>query len=367
MHASSHFFSQHGALIVFAAVLLEQLGLPLPAVPWLLAAGTLAAAGQLNLFLGVAVTVIACLIPDTIWFYLGRYRGTQLLGLLCRISLEPDTCVRRTQNVYTRFGLRGLLVAKFVPGMSTMAPPLAGMSGTRTGRFLLVDGVGSLLYCGTFIILGCFFSRQIAQIGPRLAHVGSSTLTLLVAITVLYIAYKFWQRQRLLHELRMARITPDELNQKLAAGETPLIFDLRSRSELEQDPSIIRGASHLVPEEIEQRHHEFPHDRDTVLYCSCPNEVTSARVALMLRRKGFMRIRPLLGGIDAWRKGNYPLEVWITTLTTAADITNTPVLAGPENQITRDRREQPSQTKTMDSIRSEKEIRPPSPQKMDEN
>jgi membrane protein DedA with SNARE-associated domain/rhodanese-related sulfurtransferase len=318
---TSHFFSHHGALIVFAAVFLEQLGLPLPAVPWLLAAGTLSAAGELNLSLAVAVTVFACLIPDTLWFYLGRYRGARLLGLLCRISLEPDSCVRRTQNIFTRYGLRGLLVAKFVPGMSTMAAPLAGMSGIRIGRFLLIDGLGSLLYCGSFVLLGCYFSRRLEQLGPTLSHIGGNALTVLVAITLLYIAYKFWQRQRLLRELRMARITADELHQKLVAGETPIIFDLRSLAELEQDPSIIRGASHLAVDDIEKRHHEFPHDRDTILYCSCPNEVTSARIALRLRRKGFTRIRPLLGGIDAWRKGNYPLEVWIATLATAMDVT----------------------------------------------
>ncbi len=142
MSEATRFLANYGTPLVFVAVFLEQMGLPLPVVPLLLAAGALAATGQFNLVTGFGLTVLACLIADTVWFYLGRYRGQRVLGLLCRISLEPDSCVRRTQNVFTRYGLRGLLVSKFVPGLSTVAPPLAGMSGVGAGRFLLVDGVG---------------------------------------------------------------------------------------------------------------------------------------------------------------------------------------------------------------------------------
>jgi membrane protein DedA with SNARE-associated domain/rhodanese-related sulfurtransferase len=309
MTGITQFLIKHGLPLVFGAVFLEQMGLPLPALPWLLAAGALAATGQFNLLSGIAVVIAACLIADTFWFYLGRYRGNQVLALLCRISLEPDSCVRRTQNVFTRYGLRGLAVAKFIPGMNTVAPPLAGMTGIGAGRFLLVDGFGSLLYGGSILCFGYAFSGQIEQVGAALAQIGGSTFSLLAGIAVLYVAYKYWQRQRLLRELRTARITVAELRQKLDAGENPFILDLRSKAELEQNPSVIRGAIHLVVNEIETRHHEFPRDRDIILYCSCPNEVTSARVALLLQRKGFTRVRPLMGGIDAWKMGNYPLEL----------------------------------------------------------
>jgi membrane protein DedA with SNARE-associated domain/rhodanese-related sulfurtransferase len=310
MTQTSQFLVNHGLPLVFAAVFVEQIGLPLPALPWLMAAGALSATGQFSLPLGLAVTILACLLADAFWFYLGRHRGGQVLGLLCRISLEPDSCVRRTQDVFTRYGLRGVLVAKFVPGLSTIAPPLAGMAGTSAGRFLLVDALGSLLYGGCLLGLGFLFSRQIEQIGAAITRVGGSALTLLGGLTALYFAYKYWQRQRLLHELRMARITADELRRKLDAGENPIILDLRSGTELAQDPSIILGAIRLGVDEIETRHHEFPHDRDIVVYCSCPNEVTSARVALALQRKGFARVRPLLGGINAWRGQNYPMGAW---------------------------------------------------------
>ena len=309
LNETSQFLIRHGLPLVFAAVFVEQMGLPIPALPLLLAAGALSAAGKFSFALGIAATVIACLIPDVFWFYLGRYRGNQVLNFLCRISLEPDSCVRRTQNVFTRYGMRGVVVAKFLPGMSTVAPPLAGMTGVPVGQFLFFDGLGALFDGSSLLYLGYLFSNQIEQIAAAISHVGGGALSLMVGLAVLYVTYKFWQRRRLLRELRMARITVAELRQKLEAGENPVILDLRSRAELERDPSIIQGAIHLVLDEIEERRHEFPHDRDIIVYCSCPNEATAAKVALLLQRHGFTRVRPLLGGIDAWREGNHPMEV----------------------------------------------------------
>lgn len=332
MTQTSQFLISHGLPLVFGAVLVEQIGLPLPALPWLLAAGALSATGQFSLPLGIAVTVLACLMADTFWFYLGRHRGNQVLGLLCRISLEPDSCVRRTQNAFTRYGLRGLLVVKFLPGLDTAAPPLAGMSGMSASRFLGVDAAGSLLYGGCFLGIGHLFSRQIGQIGAAITRIGGSALALLGGLAALYISYKYWQRRRLLHELRMARITADELRKKLDMGENPVILDLRSSAELAQDPAVILGAIHLGLDEIEKRHGEFPHDRDIIVYCSCPNEVTSARVALSLQRKGFTHVRPLQGGIDAWRKNNYPTEIWTAAVTTS--VRNVVVERGPNSQNT---------------------------------
>jgi membrane protein DedA with SNARE-associated domain/rhodanese-related sulfurtransferase len=307
MTETTQFLINHGPPIVFTAVFLEQMGLPLPAVPLLLAAGALSATGKFSPLLGLGITMLACLLADTFWFYLGRYRGHRVLGLLCRISLEPDSCVRRTQNVFTRYGLRGVVVAKFVPGLSTVAPPLAGMSGVRLGRFLLADGLGSFLYGGSFLFLGYLFSNQIQQLTAALASVGGSVLGVAIGLVALYIGLKFWQRQRILRELRMAKITVTELRQKQYVGEDVVIIDLRPGAELDLDPSLIPGAIHMAVEEVEHRHHEIPRDREVVVYCSCPNEVSSARVALLLHRKGITRVRPLLGGIDAWRDQNYPL------------------------------------------------------------
>ncbi len=309
MSEITRFLMGHGGPVLFVVVFLEQIGLPLPAVPWLLVAGALAASGQLNAWLALSVTFLACLIADSIWFYLGRRAGHRVLGLLCRISLEPDSCVRRTQDVFSRYGMRGLVVAKFLPGLGTLAPPLAGNAGVSTLRFLFFDGIGSLLYVGGFMLLGALFSRQLEQVLSAFGSLGSGALLLLGALAALYIGYKYFQRYRVLRELRMSRITVDELYQKLNAGENPVILDLRPRSELEQDPALIRGAVHMTMDEVDSRQQEIPRDRDIILYCSCPNEVSSARVALRLHRRGISRVRPLLGGFDAWRERNYPMDL----------------------------------------------------------
>src|SRR6266404_308790 len=309
MNETIEFLVRHGTTVLFAAVFIEQLGLPLPAAPWLLAAGALAGAGKMNWVGALGAAAVGSLLADLIWFYLGRHYGNRVLNLLCRISLEPDSCVRRTQDVFTKYGMKGVVAAKFIPGLSTLAPPLAGSSGVSAARFFSFDGAGSLLYAGAFILVGVLFSHQLEQVIDALASLGGSAVALVAGLVALYVAYKFFQRHRLLRELRMARISVDELHQKLQAGEDPLILDLRSHSELEQNPSLIRGALHMTMDEVEHRQQEIPRDRDIVLYCSCPNEVSSARVALLLHHKGISRVRPLLGGIDAWRERNYPLEM----------------------------------------------------------
>jgi len=308
MNQTLEFLVRHGASVLFAAVFVEQMGIPLPAAPWLLAAGALAAGGRINGLAAFAAATAGSLLADLIWFYLGRRAGARVLNLLCRISLEPDSCVRRTQGIFTRYGMRGIVAAKFIPGLSTLAPPLAGSSGVSMPRFLFFDGLGSLLYVGCFVLVGALFSRQLEQVIAALASLGGGALALVLGAAALYIGYKYYQRRRLLHELRMARITVDELHQMQEAGGNPLILDLRSLVQLEQDPSVIRGAMHLTMDEIAVRQQELPRDRDIILYCSCPNEVSSARVALLLHRNGLMRVRPLLGGIDAWRERNYPME-----------------------------------------------------------
>ncbi|MGO8699246.1 MAG: DedA family protein/thiosulfate sulfurtransferase GlpE [Limisphaerales bacterium] len=308
MNKSVEFLIHHGAAVLFSTVFIEQLGIPLPAVPWLFAAGALIGTGKMNWLVAVGSSLAGSLLADVIWFYLGRHYGNRVLGLLCRISLEPDSCVRRTQNVFARYGIEGVVAAKFIPGLSTLAPPLAGNSGFSLARFLFFDGIGSLLYVGCLLLVGVLFSHQLEAIIAALAGLGTGALAVVGGMIALYIGYKYFQRHRLLRELRMARITVDELHQKLEAGENLIILDLRSQAALDEDPSLIHGALHLNMDEVENHLQEIPHDRDIILYCSCPNEVSAARVALLLQRKGFSRVRPLLGGIDAWRERHYPIE-----------------------------------------------------------
>ena len=222
MHETLEFVVRHGAAVLFAAVFVEQLGVPLPAAPWLLAGGALAVAGRISWFAALTAAIAGSVVADVIWFYLGRHGGTRVLRLLCRISLEPDSCVRRTQDLFARYGMRGVLVAKFIPGLSTLAPPLAGSSGVSAPRFFLFDALGSLLYGGCFILVGALFSRQVEQIINALAGLGHSAVGVVAGLAALYLGYKYFQRRRLLSELRMARITVDELHQKLETGENPL-------------------------------------------------------------------------------------------------------------------------------------------------
>ena len=303
----TQFLIRHGGLVLFAVVFAEQVGLPIPAVPVLLAAGALAGAGKMNLTLAIALGVTACLIGDLIWYYLGRHRGGQVLKVLCRISLEPDSCVRRTENFFIRHGTRSLVLAKFIPGLSTVTPALAGLFGVSVERFLLYNGLGALLWTAAFIATGYLFSNQLEWVAARTARFGSSLVVLVGSALALYIAYKYVHRQRVLHELRIARITVDELKQMLEAGHEPVIVDLRQSLEIEVDPYTIPGAVRMAVEELERRHHEIPRDRDVVLFCACPNEVTSARMALLLKKNGISRVRPLVGGVEAWRARNFPL------------------------------------------------------------
>lgn len=308
MNELTQFLVDHGPPLIFLAVFLEQMGLPLPVVPLLLAAGALSADGKFSPGLGLSITALACLIADSTWFYIGRRRGLKVLGWLCRISLEPDSCVRRTQNLFTTYGLRTLVIAKFVPGLSTVAPPLAGMSGVPISRFLLVDTLGALLYGGSYLALGYVFSGEIEKIAAALAGFAGGLAGLVLALGTLYAAFKFFQRQRILRELRMARITAAELRRKQEEKEDIVIIDLRSRAELKLDPERIPGAVHFEVGEAERRQADLPRDREIIVYCSCPNEITSARVARRLQKKGFAHIRPLLGGLDAWRELRYPVD-----------------------------------------------------------
>src|SRR5438552_7767334 len=187
MNETLEFLVRHGAAVLFAAVFVEQMGVPLPAAPWLLAGGALAATGKPDWFVALSAATLGSVLADLIWFYLGRFGGNRVINLLCRISLEPDSCVRRTQGLFTRYGMRGVVAAKFIPGLSTLAPPLAGSSGVSAPRFFFFDSLGSLLYAGSFILVGSLFSHQLEQVIAALASLGSGALGVVVGLAALYI------------------------------------------------------------------------------------------------------------------------------------------------------------------------------------
>lgn len=268
MDETFQFLIRHGYTVLFVWVLAEQLGLPLPATPLLLAAGALAGAGDMNLALAIGLAVLASLLGDVSWYEFGRRRGGKVLNLLCRISLEPDSCVRKTEGAFVRHGARSLLIAKFVPGLNTMAPPLAGIIGMRLWRFLIFDALGAFFYIGLFVGLGYIFSNQLEQVAARVASLGFSVLLICLVALAAYIAWKYIQRRRFIRSLRIARISPEELNRKIESGEEVVVVDLRHSLDFEAEPQTIPGAIRLAPDKLEEGHSQIPRDRDIVLFCT---------------------------------------------------------------------------------------------------
>jgi membrane protein DedA with SNARE-associated domain len=268
MNETIQFLIRHGYTLLFFWILFEQLGLPIPAAPLLIAAGVLAGIGQLNFALVFGVSVVASLLSDHFWYQIGRYRGSKVLSLLCRISLDPDSCVRKTKEIFARHGARSLLVAKFIPGMTAVAPPLAGIFHMRPLRFLLFDGLGAFFWVGVFTGVGYLFSHQIEHLAADTSGMGPWIGLVVPGGLAAYIAWKYIQRQRFLHRLAIARITPEEVKHRLDAGEALLILDMRDALEFEIEPYTLPGAFQLPIEQLDEKHHEIPRDRDIILYCT---------------------------------------------------------------------------------------------------
>ena len=268
MRETIDFLVQHGYTVLFAWVLAEQLGLPIPALPLLLAAGALAGAGKLNAGFAIALAVTASILADVLWYELGRRRGGKILGLLCRISLEPESCVRRTEDAFQNHASRSLLLAKFVPGLNTAAPPMAGMTGMGLPRFVLLDALGALLWAGGAVLVGFLFSEKLEDLALYFSRLGNLAVVLLAGLLAAYIIRKYLARQRFQRELWMARINPEELKAKLDAGEAVAIVDLRHPLDFLPYPQVIPGAIRMSPDEIEKRHTEIPRDREIILYCT---------------------------------------------------------------------------------------------------
>ncbi len=268
MHPLAATVLRYGLPLVFVNVFLEQMGLPIPAVPTLIVAGALSVGNDPPAARVLAVAVVACLIADSIWFALGRRHGLKILKTLCRVSLSPDSCVRQTATAFERYGMPSLLVAKFIPGFSTVAPPLAGAIARRTGSFLLYDGFGSILWAGGAILVGRLFHSAIDRALGYLASIGTSALAVLAFLLVLFVAAKWFQRRRFYRMLRMARITAEELDALRRKGQEPVVLDVRSASTRAANPRRIPGARYLDLSDVEAKASGLPSDREIVLYCT---------------------------------------------------------------------------------------------------
>jgi membrane protein DedA with SNARE-associated domain/rhodanese-related sulfurtransferase len=257
----------------------------------------------------LAIATCAALIGDYIWYELGRFRGRGILNLVCRVSLEPDTCVRKTELAFSKRGAGALIFAKFVPGMGLISMPLAGLVGMPRWQFLLADIAGASLWATSYLLLGFMFHKQVDATIIYIGLLGRRAGLVAALLVAAYIAYKYLQRRKFARELRINRITPAALYELITSGARVTVVDLRSPLEVQRDGTKLAGALVLVPNDLQARAKEIAgHSSEVVLYCTCPNEATSARVAMQLRRAGVRRVRPLEGGLDAWRASGYPIE-----------------------------------------------------------
>jgi membrane protein DedA with SNARE-associated domain/rhodanese-related sulfurtransferase len=300
--------AQYGLALVFANVLVEQIGLPVPAIPTLLIAGALAADGRLSAPAIFGAAFIACTIGDVLWFVAGKLYGRRVLNFLCRISLSPDSCVRQTEYRFERWGGPTLALAKFIPGLSAVAPPLAGAMRLGWAPFLLWNSIGIVIWAGAAVGAGMLFHEGINRLILRVENLGAIALAIAGSLLAGYIALKWWERRRFYKALRLARISVEELRKLTHSGTRPVVVDVRSQIARDLDRRFIPGALAMDIAEVEARLAELPADRDIIFYCSCPNEASAAQVARKLIDLGYKRVRPLQGGLDAWADAGYEIE-----------------------------------------------------------
>jgi membrane protein DedA with SNARE-associated domain/rhodanese-related sulfurtransferase len=303
--------AHYGLMIVIVNVLLDQIGLPVPAVPTLVVAGAVAADGQMSLPAIFVGSVLACLAADCGWYLIGEKYGIRVLKILCKISLEPDSCVSQTQTRFERWGVNSLVIAKFVPGLAIIAPPLAGAMRIGWLRFILLSTAAAVLWVGAGLAAGLLFKSQIARLLEHLADIGSAAGAGAAILLAAYIAYKWWERSRFYKLLRMARISVADLYALIQAGAKPTIVDVRSYTARELEPRWIPGALHVPLQDVASHLKDLPRDREIILYCTCPSEATAARVAKILMNHGFKRVRPLYGGLDAWVAAGYSVDTTV--------------------------------------------------------
>ena len=298
---------QYGLGLVFVNVLALQAGLPVPAYPVLIVAGALAAGGGTPVWQLVGVGVAGAIIADTGWYVAGRNFGMRILSTLCRVSLSQDTCVRQTESIFQRFGPSSMLFAKFVPGFASVATAMAGAIRLRYWMFVVFDAMGAALWVGVGVGLGYLFRDAIGDVMAKLSSLGKYGVILIVAGFVLWILVKWFRRYLFIKQLRMDRVSVDELRQLMTDQKVQAIVDVRSAL-TQAATGRIPGARTIDMQKIDAAFKGVPVDGEVILYCACPNEATAVKVAQKLKKVGYTRIRPLLGGIDAWIEAGHEIE-----------------------------------------------------------
>jgi membrane protein DedA with SNARE-associated domain/rhodanese-related sulfurtransferase len=308
MNQTVQFLAQHGYWLMVGAVLGRQACLPIPANLVLVAAGALAHLGKLNLTAAVVLAVLSFLVADLAWYEAGRRLGDRILHFGCGVSRDPGACVQKATGAFGKHGVRTLLFSKFVIGLDAVAAPLCGRARIPPIQFLFFDALGAAFWCVSYAALGYIFSNQLDQVAVHLARVGAFVALAVAAGLAVYVFRRLARRLRFVHEFQLARITPEELRDRLNTGKDILIVDLQGRDNSAAHPLGIPGAIRINPRHLEKYLDvEISFDREVVLYCACPGEFTSARVALALKQRGIEHVRPLAGGLRAWRDRGFPV------------------------------------------------------------
>lgn len=303
---------QYGPWLVFANVLASSLGLPVPAMPTLVLFGAMAAIhpGSIGtqLLTVLVLSIFAVLIGDSVWYMAGRIYGGNTLKTLCKLSLSRDSCVKKTERFFGRWGVRVLAIAKFVPGLSIISVPMAGAMGVTYRTFLSYDSIGAALWSGLGLALGALFSAQIDMLMSGANRLGKMTAVVVAVLFAIYCAYRWIRRRQLINKLATARIEVNELDNLMTRNEAPVLFDIRSNEKRKLDPFVIPGSVPADERQLNEIIAKYPHDQKVVIYCSCPNEISAAWMAKQMSEAGFSDVVPLRGGLDAWRDSGYQLE-----------------------------------------------------------
>ena len=300
----------YGYVLLFGWILVEQLGVPLPATPLILAAGALTAEHELSFGLVLLAGILACAIADSSWFFVGRRYGHRVVRVLCKLSLEPQVCVRRTENsLGGRRRQITIVFGKFIPGVATVVSPLAGRSKMLYREFLVLDTLGSAVWITTLLLIGRLFGDALQRNPHLLDEAGHFSGILLATGIVGFFLIRLWRRHSTLRRLAASRLAPEDLKRQLDSGDAVYIVDLRHPLELAEDPHTLPGARNVAADAVRKWFMDVPTDSDVVVFCSCPGEITAAKTALELQRRGIERVRPLSGGYDAWKRLGYPVDV----------------------------------------------------------
>ena len=307
-------------LILWAAVFAEQVCLPVPAVLFLLTAGALAQGGALNMALVLCVGMLGCLAGDLVWFEAGRYWGSRIMRILFVFSSDPHYWAERAHKVFAKWGLRSLIVAKFIPGLSGVTPPLAGIEGAGRIKFLAYDSLGSFLWLALYAGLGYLFANRLAVIAASATQFEDVLAAVIGVPLACYVAWRVRVMVRMLRHLRLRRITPSLLHKRLTSGTQIAIIDLLEFEEEHEDRAGIPGAVRLDPARLRGRLRVVvPEHLGIILYCSPSGELTSARVAIALQKKGVANVWVLEGGLTAWKKEGLPVTLHLSTASEAAE------------------------------------------------